>query len=51
MDDLDVIERFQGRELDESERNVLGHIENYGWSVTNIREENGAPGCLHDWAV
>jgi hypothetical protein len=39
-----VIERFRDRELDESERNVLGHIENHGWSVTNIREENGAPG-------
>jgi Domain of unknown function (DUF4262) len=39
-----VIDRFQGRELDESERKVLGHIENHGWSVTNIREKDGALG-------
>jgi hypothetical protein len=39
-----MIERFQGRELDESERNVLNHVENYGWSVTIIREQNGSPG-------
>jgi Domain of unknown function (DUF4262) len=39
-----VIERFEGRELDESERKVLGHVGHHGWSVTNIREEDGAPG-------
>ena len=39
-----MIERFRGRELDDSERAVLDHVERLGWSVTNIREEDGAPG-------
>jgi hypothetical protein len=39
-----MIARFQNRELDESERSVLGHIENHGWNVTNIREQDGLPG-------
>jgi len=39
-----MIERFRGRQLDEDERNVLGHVERHGWSVTNIREQDGAPG-------
>jgi hypothetical protein len=39
-----MIERFQNRELDEGERNVPGHIENHGWNVTNIREQDGQPG-------
>jgi hypothetical protein len=39
-----VIERFQGRDLDERERNVLEQVECYGWSVTNIREQDGKPG-------
>lgn len=39
-----MIDRFRGRELDESEQEVLSHVERHGWSVTNIREEDGAPG-------
>ena len=39
-----MIERFRGRELDESEREVLGHVERHGWNVTNIHERDGAPG-------
>jgi hypothetical protein len=39
-----MIERFQGRELDESERNILSHVEDYGWSIVNIREPEGLPG-------
>jgi Domain of unknown function (DUF4262) len=39
-----MIERFRGRQLDESEQNVLNHVENYGWSVTSIRDEEGSPG-------
>ncbi len=39
-----MIERFRGRELDEKEKTVLGHVEAHGWSVTNICEEDGAPG-------
>jgi hypothetical protein len=39
-----VIERFKGRELDESELKVLGHVEHHGWNVTNIRDEDGKPG-------
>jgi len=39
-----VLERFQGRDLDDKERNLLGHIRQNGWSVTNIREQDGVPG-------
>jgi len=39
-----MIERFRRRELDESEREVLSHVERHGWNVTNIREQDGAPG-------
>lgn len=39
-----MIERFRDRELDEGEREVVDHVERHGWSVTNIREEAGAPG-------
>lgn len=39
-----MIERFKGRTLDESEQNVLGHVEHHGWNVTNISDQDGEPG-------
>jgi hypothetical protein len=39
-----MISRFNGRELDDQEFRVLDHIERHGWSVTNIREQDGNPG-------
>jgi hypothetical protein len=39
-----MIERFRDREPDESEQEVLSHVERHGWNVTNIREEDGTPG-------
>ena len=39
-----MIERFQGRELDDGERKVIDQIELHGWNVTNIREQDGVPG-------
>src|SRR5262245_13897008 len=39
-----MIARFEGRELDDHELRVLGHIEQHGWTVTNIREHDGNPG-------
>ena len=39
-----MIERFRDRELGEDEQEVLRHVESYGWSVTNIREQDGASG-------
>lgn len=39
-----MLKRFQGRDLDEQERNVLQQIECHDWSITDIREEDGKPG-------
>lgn len=39
-----MLARFQNRKLDEQELNVVSIVERYGWSVTNIREQDGAPG-------
>lgn len=39
-----MIERFRGRDLDEKEQAVLGHVERVGWSVTNVSEQDGVPG-------
>jgi hypothetical protein len=39
-----MIERFRNRELAEQEQKVLRDVEGHGWSVMNIREQDGAPG-------
>ena len=39
-----MIERFLGRELDEQEQELPRQVEKFGWSITNIREQDGAPG-------
>lgn len=39
-----MIERFKDLELDERDRKVLNDVERHGWSVTNIRDQDGAPG-------
>jgi hypothetical protein len=39
-----MIERFRGRDLDEKEQAVLGHVERVGWSITSVSEQDGVPG-------
>lgn len=39
-----MLSRFKSRELDDQELRVLSHIEQHGWNVTNIREQDGNPG-------
>jgi hypothetical protein len=39
-----MIERFQGRVLDEAERQTIGNVERVGWHIVNIRDEEDSPG-------